>query len=141
MAKSRKENEAFNTADLQIDSQFNEKYNFDNFIIGDCNQSARSAGFFVSCKQGEKLFNPLFVYGESGLGKTHLAHAIGNETKKRFPEKNVFCVTSDDFCRQYIDSVENKCEDDFVGWLELVDILILEDIQLLTGQSDVQEGS
>ncbi|OAB25316.1 hypothetical protein FBFR_15135 [Flavobacterium fryxellicola] len=133
MAKSRKEKEVFNTGDLQIDSQLNEKYNFDDFIIGDSNQSARSAGFFVSCKQGEKLFNPLFIYGESGLGKTHLAHAIGNETKKRFPEKNVLCITTDYFCQQYKNSVENNCEDNFITWFELVDVLILEDIQLLSG--------
>src|SRR3546814_12314640 len=73
---------------VNIDPQLNPKYSFDNFIEGDCNRLARSAGFAVSSKPGGTSFNPLLVYGGVGLGKTHLVQAIGNEIKKNLPDKD-----------------------------------------------------
>lgn len=129
----------FITRKFKIDSQLNEKYSLDNFIIGDYNQSAWSAGTFVTNSLGEKSFNPLFIFGGMGLGKTHLVHAIGNEIKERYPEKSVLYTSSEIFIQQYIDSVNNNNRDKFVNWLLSIDVLILEDIQCLFGQTTVQE--
>ena len=116
-----------------------EKYRFDTFTKEDSNQEALSAAFFVSTNPAEKLFNPLFIYGGSHLGKTHLAIAIGNEIKDRFPEKNVLCITSVLFCQQCNEAVENNKRDRLVNWLQLMDLFILEDVQFLSGQTISQE--
>ena len=129
----------FKPLNLKIKSQLNKKYRFDNFIKSDSNEDALSAAFFVSRKPGEKLFNPLLIYGGSGLGKTHLVSAISNEIKERFPKKNVLCVTSKFFFLQCIKAIENNNRDRFVNWLQLIDVFILEDIQFLSGQTIVQE--
>lgn len=130
---------SFKPRNLKIKSQLDKKYRFDNFIKSDSNQDALSAGFFVSSKPGEKLFNPLLIYGGIGIGKTHLVNAIGNEIKERFPKKNVLCVTSNFFSMQCIKAIENNNQDRFVNWLQLIDVFILEDIQFLSGQTIVQE--
>lgn len=147
MASSRKKSNktqkktfvSFKPRNLKIKSQLDKKYRFDNFIKSDSNQDALSAGFFVSSKPGEKLFNPLLIYGGSGLGKTYLVNAIGNEIKERFPKKNVLCVTSNFFSMQCIKAIENNNQDRFVNWLQLIDVFILEDIQFLSGQTIAQE--
>lgn len=144
MASSRKksnqtENPLYKHSNLKIKSQLNKKYRFDNFIKSENNQDALSAGFFVSHKLGEKSFNPLFMYGESGLGKTHLVHAIGNEIKELFPNKNVLCLTSDSFSMQYIEAIENNNRDKFADGLQLIDVFILEDIHFLSGNTRAQE--
>lgn len=122
-----------------LETQLNEKYNFNNYILSDSNQDAYSAAFFVSYNPGEKLFNPLFIYGEDGLGKNHLANASGNAIKERFPEKNILCLTCKLFCKQCIEVLENNNWDRLVNWMQLVDIFILEDIQYLSGQTIAQE--
>ena len=137
--KIQKPIETFITRKFKIDSQLNEKYSFDNFIIGDSNQSALSEGIFVTSNLGEKLFNPLFIFGGMGLGKTNLVHAMGNEIKEQYPEKSVLYTSSEIFRQQYLDSENNNNRDKFVNWLQSIDILILEDIQFLTGQTTVQE--
>jgi cell division GTPase FtsZ/DNA replication protein DnaC len=143
MANSRKKIqkpiEKFITRKFKIESQLNEKYSFDNFIVGDSNQSALSEGIFVTSNLGEKLFNPLFIFGGMGFGKTHLVHAMGNEIKERYPEKSVLYTSSEIFAQQYIDAVNNNNRDKFVNWLQSIDVLILEDIQFLSGQTTVQE--
>jgi cell division GTPase FtsZ/DNA replication protein DnaC len=143
MANSRKKIEkrieTFITRKFKIESQLNEKYSFDNFIAGDSNQSALLSGIFVTTNLGEKLFNPLFIFGGMGSGKTHLIHAMGNVIKERYPEKSVLYTSSEIFAQQYIDSVNNNNRDKFVNWLQSIDILILEDIQCLSGQTIVQE--
>ena len=78
---------------VNIDSQLNHNYNFDNYIEGDCNRLARSAGYAVAQKPAGTAFNPLVVWGGVGLGKTHLAQAVGNEIKKKFPNKTVLYVS------------------------------------------------
>ncbi|MFM7814125.1 MAG: DnaA ATPase domain-containing protein, partial [Flavobacteriales bacterium] len=80
---------------MQVDSNLNPNYSFDNFVEGDCNRLARAAGFAVANKPGGTAFNPLLIYGGVGLGKTHLTHAIGIEIKNRFEDKTVLYVSSE----------------------------------------------
>jgi len=93
---------------LKIESQLNPNYTFDNFLEGDANRLARSAGLAVSNKPGGTSFNPLLIFGGVGLGKTHLAHAIGVNVKEKFPEKTVLYISAEKFTQQYIDSVKKK---------------------------------
>jgi len=95
---------------IKVNSQLNENYSFDNFIEGDCNRLARSAGFAVSQNPGKTSFNPLFLYSNNGLGKTHLSQAIGLEVKTNFPEKTVLYVRAEQFTNQFIDSVKNNSQ-------------------------------
>jgi len=119
---------------LYQDSQLSPKYTFDTFIEGDCNRLARSAGFAVAKKPGITSFNPLMVYGGVGLGKTHLAHAIGNEIKKSLPEKFILYVSSEKFINQFIRAVQNNEVQDFTNYYLQVDILIIDDVQFFAGK-------
>ncbi len=124
---------------IKVNSQLNENYSFDNFIEGDCNRLARSAGFAVASNPGKTAFNPLLIYSNVGLGKTHLAHAIGLEVKTNFPEKTVLYVTSEQFTNQYIESVKNNNQNDFVHFYQMIDVLIIDDIQFLSKKEKTQE--
>ena len=94
---------------ININPQLNESYTFDAYIEGECNRLARSAGFAVSQNPGGTSFNPLFIYGNGGLGKTHLANAIGIEVKNNYPEKTVLYVSADKFQTQFVDAImDNK---------------------------------
>ncbi len=120
---------------LNIDPQLNSEYNFNNFIEGECNRLARSAGYAISQNPGKTTFNPLFLYGDNGLGKTHLAHAIGIEVKERFPEKTVLYVEANKFERQYADAFLNNERNDFVHFYQMIDVLIIDDVQHLASSS------
>jgi len=98
------------------DSQLCERYTFTTYIEGDCNRLARSAGYAVAKKPGVTSFNPLMVYGGVGLGKTHLAHAIGHEIKKNLPDKFVLYVSSEKFINQFINAVMNNEIQDFTNF-------------------------
>jgi chromosomal replication initiator protein len=124
---------------LKVNSQLNENYSFDNFIEGDCNRLARSAGFAVANNPGKTAFNPLLIYSNVGLGKTHLAHAIGLEVKNNFPDKTVLYVTSEQFTNQYIDAVKNNSHNDFVHFYQMIDVLLVDDIQFLIKKEKTQE--
>jgi len=125
---------------LQIDSQLNHNYNFDNFLEGDSNRLARSAGRAIANKPGGTSFNPLLIFGGSGLGKTHLAHAIGVDIKDKYPEKTVLYISAEKFTQQYIDSVVKKnSRTDFIHFYQVLDVLIVDDIQLLSGKKGTQE--
>lgn len=124
---------------VNIDSQLNPNYSFDNFVEGDCNRLARSAGFAVSKKPGGTAFNPLLVYGVTGLGKTHLAHAIGIEVKNLHPSKTVLYVNADRFTQQFTESVRNNNQNDFVHFYQMIDVLIIDDIHFLSGKEKTQE--
>lgn len=124
---------------VNIPSQLKEDYNFDTFVEGSCNKFARSAGYAVAQNPGKTSFNPLLIYSSVGLGKTHLVHAIGLETKKLHPEKVVLYISADQFLRQYTKSCENKTTNDFLQFYLLVDVLILDDIQILEGKKATQE--
>ena len=124
---------------LNIDSNLNPNYSFDNFIEGDCNRLARSAGFAVANKPGGTSFNPLLIYGGVGLGKTHLSHAIGIEIKNKYPEKTVLYVSSEKFTHQFIDAVKNNSVNDFSHFYQMIDVLIMDDVQFFSGKEKTQD--
>lgn len=124
---------------LKVESQLVESYSFDNFIEGDCNRLARSAGWAVAENPGKTAFNPMLIYSNVGLGKTHLAHAIGLQVKNNFPEKIVLYVQTEQFINQYIDSVRNNNQNDFIHFYQMIDVLILDDIQFLAGKEKTQD--
>ena len=124
---------------LQIDSQLNENYTFDNFIEGECNRVARQGGLAVAQKPGGTSFNPLLIYSGSGLGKTHLCHAIGLEVKRLHPEKTVLYVQAEQLYNQYSTAAKNNNRIDFVHFYQMIDVLIIDDIQFLAGKTGTQE--
>lgn len=124
---------------VNVDSQLNPNYGFDNFVEGDCNRLARSAGYAVANKPGGTAFNPLLIYGGVGLGKTHLANAIGIEIKKNHPNKTVLYVSSEKFTHQFIDSVKNNTQNDFVHFYQMIDVLIIDDVQFFAGKEKTQD--
>ena len=124
---------------LQIESQLNPNYTFENFLEGDSNRLARSAGLAVANKPGGTSFNPLLIYGGVGLGKTHLVHAIGVDIKKSYPDKTVLYISSEKFTQQYIDSVKKNNRNDFIHFYQVIDILIVDDVQFLSGKSGTQD--
>ena len=124
---------------VKIESQLNPNYNFDNFVEGDSNRLARSAGIAVANKPGGTSFNPLLIYGGVGLGKTHLAHAIGVSVKDKYPEKTVLYISTELFIQQYIDSVKNNTRNDFIHFYQMIDVLIVDDVQFLSGKKGTQD--
>ncbi len=124
---------------LKIDPQLNPAYTFDTFIEGDCNRLGRSAGMAIAKRPGGTAFNPLVIFGDVGLGKTHLAQAIGNEILMNMPEKTILYVSSEKFTNQIIQSIKNNAVNDFVNFYQLIDILIVDDIQFLANKSKTQE--
>ncbi len=123
---------------LKIHSQLNDSYSFDNFVEGDCNRLARSAGYAVANNPGKTAFNPLFLYSNVGLGKTHLAHAIGLQVKENHPDKTVLYLSSEQFIQQFVESVRNNNQNDFVHFYQMIDVLIIDDIQFLAGKEKTQ---
>ncbi len=124
---------------IKVNSQLIDHYSFDNFIEGDCNRLARSAGYAVAENPGKTAFNPLLIYSNVGLGKTHLAHAIGIQVKNNFPEKIVLYVSTEQFIQQYIDSIRNNNHNDFIHFYQMMDVLIIDDIQFLAGKEKTQD--
>ncbi len=124
---------------VKIESQLNPNYNFDSFIEGDSNRLARSASLAVANKPGGTSFNPLLIYGGVGLGKTHLAHAIGVEIKDKYPEKTVLYISSERFTQQFIDSVKSNTRNDFIHFYQMIDVLIIDDVQFLSGKTGTQD--
>ena len=124
---------------LQIESQLNPNYNFENFLEGDSNRLARSAGLAVSNKPGGTSFNPLMIFGGVGLGKTHLAHAIGVQIKNKYPDKTVLYISAEKFTQQYIESVKKNSRNDFIHFYQVIDILIIDDVQFFSGKTGTQD--
>ena len=124
---------------LHIDPQLKPDNTFENFVEGDCNRLARSAGYAVAHNPGGTAFNPLMIYGNSGLGKTHLAHAIGIETKEKFPEKVVLYVNANKFQTQFTEATRNNNRNDFLNFYQMIDVLILDDVHEFSGKEKTQE--
>lgn len=124
---------------IKIESQLNPNYNFENFLEGDSNRLARSAGMAVANKPGGTSFNPLLIFGGVGLGKTHLAHAIGVEIKDKYPERTVLYISAEKFTQQYIESVKKNTRNDFIHFYQLIDVLIIDDVQFLSGKTGTQD--
>ena len=125
---------------IHIPSQLNENYSFENFVEGDCNRLARSAAYAVASNPGKTAFNPLLLYCNTGLGKTHLSHAIGIQIKNDFPEKIVLYVQCEQFINQFIDSVKNNNQNDFMHFYQMIDVLIMDDIQFIAGKEATQNA-
>ena len=113
----------------EIDSQLKPEYNFDTFIEGTSNKLSRSVGEAIAENPTRTTFNPLFLYGASGVGKTHLINAIGAKIKELHPEKRVLYVSAHLFQVQYTDSVRNNTVNDFIKFYQTIDVLIVDDIQ------------
>ena len=123
----------------KFDPQLNNQYTFEAYIEGDCNRLARSAGKAISERPGTTAFNPLTIFGDVGLGKTHLAQAIGNEIKEKHPKKQVLYVPSDKFTNQVIDAIKTNSLSDFMHFYQMIDVLIVDDIQFLAKKPKTQE--
>lgn len=119
--------------------KLNPAYRFDNFIEGDCNRLARSAGYAVAQRPGVTSFNPLMLYGGVGLGKTHLVQAIGNEIMSGTENKVVHYVSSEKFANQFFDAIKNNKIQEFSSFYLKVDVLIIDDVQFFEGKEKTQE--
>jgi len=124
---------------LNIDPQLNPDNSFSNFLEGECNRLARSAGFAVGNNPGGTAFNPLFIYGDSGLGKTHLAQAIGIRVKERLPDKVVLYVNANKFQTQFVDAIRNNTRNDFLNFYQMIDLLIIDDVHEFAGKEKTQD--
>ena len=125
---------------IMFDPQLNPNYTFDNHIEGECNRLARSAGMAVAVTPGNNAFNPLYIYGDSGLGKTHIVQAIGHEVRQRHPELQVLYVSMNKFQAQFQTAYKNGEITDFIQFYQMVDVLIIDDIQELTGKTGTQNA-
>ena len=124
---------------INIDSQLNPNYSFDNFVVGESNRLAKSAGFAVSKNPGGTAFNPLFMFGGVGNGKTHIAHAIGVEVKEKYPEKTVLYVSAEKFTQQFIEATRKNNRNDFINFYQMIDVLIVDDVQFLGSKTGTQD--
>jgi len=127
------------TATRRSDSRLNPKYNFDNFVIGGSNRFAHAAAVAVA-EAPAKAYNPLFVYGDSGLGKTHLLHAIGHYAESLYPGIRVRYVSSEEFTNDFINSIANNRSSAFQSRYREIDILLIDDIQFLQRAVETQEA-
>ncbi|QQS15329.1 MAG: chromosomal replication initiator protein DnaA [Candidatus Moraniibacteriota bacterium] len=121
-----------------VASNLNPRYTFENFIIGENNELARAASFAVSQSPGT-LYNPLFIYGVVGVGKTHLLQSIGNEARKNNPDLVVRYTTSEQFTNELINHLKNQTMEDFKQSYREIDILLIDDVQFLSGREKTQQ--
>ena len=119
-------------------SGLNSRYNFENFIVGSFNELAHAAAWAISENPGT-VYNPLFIYGKVGLGKTHLLQAIGNESLKRTPKKEIRYLPAEKLVSGIVSSIRNQTIESFKNFHKKIDILIIDDIQFLTGKEKTQE--
>ncbi len=115
------------------------KYTFNNYIKGDSNQLARAAAVAVADNPGETSFNPLFIYGGVGLGKTHLIQAIGNTVLRNDPKKRVIYLSTEQFTVEFVDAIQNNTANEFSAFYKSMDVLIVDDIQFLIGKEKTQD--
>ncbi|GAA3591887.1 chromosomal replication initiator protein DnaA [Agrococcus terreus] len=123
----------------KADSRLNPKYVFENFVIGGSNRFAHAAALAVA-ETPAKAYNPLFIYGDSGLGKTHLLHAIGHYAEGMYPGIRVRYVSSEEFTNDFINSIANNLNQSFQQRYRDVDVLLIDDIQFLRGKESTQEA-
>jgi len=115
------------------------EYTFESFIVGNSNRFAHAAAISVATQPGSNSYNPLFIYGGSGLGKTHLLYAIMEEYKRKFPEKKVLYLRGDDFTNDLIQSIQQSRMVDFRSKYRYADMLLVDDIQFIAGRESTQE--
>ena len=126
-------------ANNNFESNLSPRYQFDNFIKGEANQLARAAAIAISENPGETSFNPLFIYGGVGLGKTHLIQAIGNNILQTYPAKKSIYLSADIFTTQFVEAIQSNKVGDFSSFYNNIDVLIIDDIQFLTGRERTQD--
>ena len=124
---------------VSFDSQLNELYTFDSFVAGEPNKLARTAGLAIAKQPGYTAFNPLFVYGGSGVGKTHLVNAIGNQVRLLNPQARVIYVSANTFKLQYQEASLTNHVTDFLNFYQSLDVLIVDDIQYFAGLKGTQD--
>ena len=124
--------------EVRTPSGLNGEYTFANFIVGDCNRFAHASAVSVASKPGQKQRNPFFLWGNSGLGKTHLMKAIGNSIIEQQPGKKVIYTTCEAFTNAFIATIQNKNYTEFRNKFRTVDVLLIDDIQFLIGKDSVQ---
>jgi chromosomal replication initiator protein len=131
----------FRTENLQsVKSNLNPRYMFDNFIKGDCNQLARAAAMAVANNPGGTSFNPLVLYGGTGLGKTHLMHALGNHASANGKAKRIAYISSEKFTVDFVESIQGDKVHEFSSFYRSMDILIVDDIQFFAGKEKTQDN-
>ena len=124
----------------KVDSNLNPNYVFDRFIEGDCNRLARSAGMAIAENPGSNSFNPFFIYGTTGLGKTHLIQSIGNRIKRDHGDAmSVLYVSSETFTNEFVQAIRNNRASEFSTFYRNIDVLIVDDIQFFSGKEKTQE--
>lgn len=123
----------------KFDTHINPRYKFDNFIKGEGNQLARAAAIAIGDNPGETTFNPFFIYGGVGLGKTHLIQAIGNAVLSKNPNKKVIYLSTEHFTVEFVDSIQNDRINEFSNFYKSMDVLIIDDIQFLIGKEKTQD--
>ncbi len=125
---------------INIDPNLSPIYTFENFVEGECNRLPRSVSMAVAVNPGGNSFNPLYIYGDSGLGKTHIVQAIGHEVRSRHPELTVLYVSMNKFQAQFQTAFKNGEIPDFIHFYQTIDVLIIDDIQELTGKTGTQNA-
>ncbi len=124
----------------KVESNLNSSYVFERFIEGDCNRLARSAAMAIAENPGTNSFNPFFVYGGVGLGKTHLIQSIGNKIKADYgEEKSVLYISSESFTNEFVHAIRNNRASEFSMFYRNIDVLIVDDIQFFSGKEKTQE--
>ena len=123
----------------QLDSRLNPSQTFDSFVQGEVNRMARTVALSVARNPGKTAFNPLFIYGGSGVGKTHLLNAIGNQVKALYPDKRVLYFSANDFKMQYMAASQNNKLADLLGFYQSIDVLLMDDIQFIKNLDRTQE--
>ncbi|MCP4631362.1 MAG: chromosomal replication initiator protein DnaA [candidate division Zixibacteria bacterium] len=121
-----------------LSSNLNNRYSFGSFVVGESNQFAHAAAMAIAESPGKTKYNPLYIYGGVGLGKTHLAQAIGNFVKEVYPGSKVLYITSEKFTSDFINSITSKSTNEFVNHYRNVDVLLLDDIQFFAGKESTQ---
>ena len=136
--RHHRENGKGSTVTPEDGSRLNPKYVFDAFVIGSSNRFAHAAAVAVA-EQPARAYNPLFIYGESGLGKTHLLHAIGHYNRNLYPNTRIRYVSSEEFTNEFINSIRDDKSSTFQRRYREVDVLLIDDIQFLSGKVQTQE--
>ncbi len=125
---------------FELDPNLNTSFTFDTMVEGECNRLARAASFAVAHKPGVTAYNPLFLFSQVGLGKTHLLQAIGNYVRQENPRKSVLYVSAEQFTNQFVDNVKRNTIGDFMNFYQNIDLLLVDDIQSLAGKERTQDN-